>query len=291
VSADAAARLRGFGLTAAGVAILSLDAALIRLIDAPAATVGLWRGVLQAAALLALRLLWRAPAPRLSALGPILGGGALLAGSALSFIGAITWAPAPHVLLIVSMAPLGGALVAWLTLGEPVARATWAAIAVATAGLWFALSDGAASAHVGTEPPFPFAGHLLAGCAVLSISGYFTLLRSRRAPAGLDAVIVGGCFMALFSAPLAGQWALPPASIPFALALGALVIPASFALITAGARLLPSAEAGLVLLLETVLGVVWVWLFLGEAPSDRALLGGAAVLAALAGRVVALSRR
>lgn len=291
MSAEAAARLRGFGLTAAGVAILSLDAALIRLIDAPAPTVGLWRGVLQAAALLALRLAWRTPAPRLAALGPILGGGALLAGSALSFIGAITWAPAPHVLLIVSMAPLGGALVAWATLGEPVARATWTAMAVAMAGLWLALSDGAAPAHAGAAPPFPFAGQLLAVGTVLSISGYFALLRSRRAPAGLDAVIAGGFFMAGACAPLAAQWSLPSGSIPFALALGALVIPTSFALVTAGARLLPSAEAGLVLLLETVLGVLWVWLLLGEAPSDRALAGGALVLAALGGRVLALSRR
>jgi drug/metabolite transporter (DMT)-like permease len=50
---------------------------------------------------------------------------------------------------------------------------------------------------------------------------------------------------------------------------------------TAGARLIPAAEAGLISNLETVLGPVWVWLLLSERPSDYAILGGALVLGTL----------
>ena len=35
------------------------------------------------------------------------------------------------------------------------------------------------------------------------------------------------------------------------------------------------------MLLETVLGPVWVWLVNGEAPSELALLGGTIVIAAV----------
>jgi len=38
---------------------------------------------------------------------------------------------------------------------------------------------------------------------------------------------------------------------------------------------------GLFLLLETVLGPIWVWLVISEAPSQIGLIGGAVILSAL----------
>ena len=52
-------------------------------------------------------------------------------------------------------------------------------------------------------------------------------------------------------------------------------------LFTAGARLIPVAEASLIAVLESVLGPVWVWLALGETPAPEALVGGAIILTAL----------
>ncbi|HEY9550182.1 MAG TPA: hypothetical protein VIR45_11830, partial [Kiloniellaceae bacterium] len=48
-----------------------------------------------------------------------------------------------------------------------------------------------------------------------------------------------------------------------------------------GARLIPSAFAALLGTAETILGPVWVWLFLDETPSPRTTVGGAIVLAAI----------
>jgi drug/metabolite transporter (DMT)-like permease len=53
-------------------------------------------------------------------------------------------------------------------------------------------------------------------------------------------------------------------------------------LMTLATRDLAAAEVGLLALLETTLGPVWVWLGMGERPSDFALLGGLAVIGALA---------
>ena len=44
---------------------------------------------------------------------------------------------------------------------------------------------------------------------------------------------------------------------------------------------MPAAVAALLGVAETLLGPVWVWLFLDETPAPRTLLGGALVLAAL----------
>jgi drug/metabolite transporter (DMT)-like permease len=58
-------------------------------------------------------------------------------------------------------------------------------------------------------------------------------------------------------------------------------------LFTAGARRIPVAEAALIAVLESVLGPVWVWLAIGENPGVPSLVGGAIVLAALAGHTLA----
>ena len=52
-------------------------------------------------------------------------------------------------------------------------------------------------------------------------------------------------------------------------------------------RTLSAPEIALLALLEVMLGPVWVWLGAGEVPAATTLLGGAIVLAALAGNQLA----
>jgi hypothetical protein len=58
-------------------------------------------------------------------------------------------------------------------------------------------------------------------------------------------------------------------------------------LFTAGARLIPVAEASLIGVLECVLGPVWVWLAVGERPGAFSLVGGAVILSALVAHTAA----
>jgi drug/metabolite transporter (DMT)-like permease len=50
---------------------------------------------------------------------------------------------------------------------------------------------------------------------------------------------------------------------------------------TLATRYLSAGEVGLFTLLETILGPIWVWLGLGERPTDMALVGGLMVIFAL----------
>ena len=52
--------------------------------------------------------------------------------------------------------------------------------------------------------------------------------------------------------------------------------------LTIGARLIQAAAMGLILLLESVLGVVWGWLGTSEGPNVPTVLGGLIVLGAVA---------
>ncbi len=50
---------------------------------------------------------------------------------------------------------------------------------------------------------------------------------------------------------------------------------------TSGVRLIPAADAGLITVLEVIAAPIWVWLAFGENPGNRAIIGGAIVLAAV----------
>ena len=59
------------------------------------------------------------------------------------------------------------------------------------------------------------------------------------------------------------------------------ILAIGYALITLGPRYLPAPEVGLIMLLEAILGPLWVWLIIHETPSFQTLMGGAMILLAL----------
>jgi drug/metabolite transporter (DMT)-like permease len=66
---------------------------------------------------------------------------------------------------------------------------------------------------------------------------------------------------------------------------GLTTIGLAFVLFMEGAKFIPSAEAGLISLLDVVLGPIWVFLVFGENPGLATILGGAIVLGAAVWRL------
>ena len=74
--------------------------------------------------------------------------------------------------------------------------------------------------------------------------------------------------------------------------LGVVQIGLAYTLFTLGmARGVRSLDAGVVGYIEPMLNPVWVFLFLGERPSNWAILGGMIIIAAVFAHTVALARR
>ena len=55
---------------------------------------------------------------------------------------------------------------------------------------------------------------------------------------------------------------------------------------TIGSKAVPAAELALLAMTEVVLGPLWVWIFLDETASTNTLLGGAVIMAAIAGNAL-----
>jgi drug/metabolite transporter (DMT)-like permease len=94
---------------------------------------------------------------------------------------------------------------------------------------------------------------------------------------GLGAVLAGatGVIVTGPAAMLQGEvWAIA--------ICGLVILPVSFFSLSLASRYTHASNVSLLLLLETVLGPLWVWLGTGEGPTPMMLLGGLIVVVTLA---------
>ncbi len=91
---------------------------------------------------------------------------------------------------------------------------------------------------------------------------------------------MGAVIAALVLLPFTEPLSVPAAQVPRVCAHGLFIL-GSAVLLALGPRYISSAEVGLLVLLETALAPLLVWLVVGERPGAYALAGGAIVLGAL----------
>jgi drug/metabolite transporter (DMT)-like permease len=76
-----------------------------------------------------------------------------------------------------------------------------------------------------------------------------------------------------------------------AIGMGICQVGAGLILYTIGSKSVPAVELTLLSLAEVILGPIWVFFLLGETASVYTLIGGAILLAAIAGNALAGARR
>lgn len=270
--------MKGILLACLGVLILTPDALLIRLSDMTAAPMVAWRGLCMGVLFLAAALLTgqARQMPRLASRVGI----ALILSQALNaslFATAIHIAPVAVVLIAVATVPICAALLSWLLYGEPTRPATWATILCVGIGIVIAVS-GQGDVTVNRAAALG----VMAGLGVaLCLAVSFTLLRHHPEMPLLGAVGSGALLAGIGALAVAGPVALIQGNLWAIATASIVVLPASFYLMSEASRHTASVNVSLVLLMETVLGPLWVWAFIDETPTARMLIGGAIVLVSL----------
>jgi drug/metabolite transporter (DMT)-like permease len=62
---------------------------------------------------------------------------------------------------------------------------------------------------------------------------------------------------------------------------GLIILPVSFVMLSRASRYTTASNVSMLMLLETVLGPLWVWMFIDERPSHLTIAGGAIVIMAI----------
>lgn len=193
-----------------------------------------------------------------------------------SFMLALSRTSVANALFIMGLMPFCAAIAGWLFLRESVPARTWLAIVAAAAGIGVMFHDALGSGNL--------AGSLIALVVPVAAAVNTVAVKLGRGRVDLvPALLVGGAISVLIAWPMAGPFSASPRDLALygALAVFQLALPCILLVRIALPRL-SAAEVGLLSLLEVVLGPLWVWLAVGEAPAGAVIAGGLVVLAALA---------
>lgn len=268
---------KGILIAAAGVVVLSFDALLVRLADAPGWDVVFWRGWFIFVSLAIYMMMRPRPAWSPVSRRQWLAAAAvtLLYGVDTSlFVFSVSLTKVANTVVLLSCSPFFAALFSWLFLGERIRARTWAAIVAAMAGVLIVFGG---SLQLGTS-----LGDALALLLSVFVGVTMTVLRSVPDLPRTPLVCASGLVAGTLAWPLADPFALETAAYGWLAIMGLVQMPLASVLLMTATRYLAAPEVSLFLLIETVLGPLWVWLALAEQPPRLTFLGGAVILAAIA---------
>ncbi len=246
-----------------------------------------WRGISLAVAIVGIVFLrYRGTAiyeiRRIGWLGVL--GGMFYGATLIGYIMALTHTTVANAVFTLSAVPFFTALIAWAVLGERVSARTAVAIAAAFGGIALMLGDGIASGSA--------FGNVMAIFAAVCFSCFVVVLRKGRAVNMLPATAVGALFAATIAAFMVdGGFHVSGRDLAICLIWGGVISCVGHFLVVTASRQLAGAELTLIILIEFILGPIWVWLFINEVPSVMTLIGGTVVLSAVCGHVLAAMRR
>jgi DME family drug/metabolite transporter len=216
--------------------------------------------------------------------------GFCLALASLSYILALTYTTIANAAFMIGAVPFFSALLGWWLLRERVSKQTMIAIAVAFCGMGLMVGAGVGGGAI--------IGNMLAVYASLAFACYTVILRWDERAEMLPSVFWSGIFVAgfalvilVFPSPFRETHGISTLVISghdlaLCMIMGFVQLALGLILYTLGAKSVPAAELGLATLVEPVLGTAWVWLFVNEVPTMMTLIGGAIIMAAIAGRAM-----
>jgi len=260
-----------------GIILLSPDSLLLRLIGADVWTLAFWRGGLSAIGLTLVIFLLEGRHEcqrqmlRLNRHTVMVAVNFAIAN--IAFIFSIKNTAVANTLVIMSMSPLFAAVLSHFLFREPISAGTWIATVTLFSGLTIVFYGSLQSGGVIGD----LAALLTSICVAISL----VLMRKRRKISMVPALAWSSTLVCLAALPFATPASLSGTPLVLMLVLGLLVLPVSLAMIGLSPRYLPAPEVSLILRLEALLAPLWVWLVLGEVPSQETLVGGSIILTTL----------
>ena len=274
----------GLMLALAGALLLTPDTLLMRLSGLDGGAMLAWRACLAGLVFLSIGLIARFKEEKGNRARILSFGFWSLVicqiGNASFFAFGIALAPVAVVLLAVATVPVIAALLGYFLLGELADRRVWATIVLVFSGI---LMSVAGDIERGMNIDFETLLGACCGLAVaISLAFNFVIIRKNKTvpfelAIGLGALIAGCTAFYLWPA----AWQVRGASLIYISVTGLIILPVSFFLLSKASRLTSAANVSMIMLLETVLGPLWVWLGIKETPNSLTLLGGVLVVGAL----------
>ena len=192
----------------------------------------------------------------------------------ITFVVSIQNTNVANTLVMIATAPMLSAILGATFLKEPPDKKTWISIIITFLAIIYIFFD---SIKLGN-----FYGDILGFITAIGLAVGAVTIRSARSKNLVPAAVVGKLFVAVFALFFIESFDLENNDLIIVPLMCILCVAIPFVLVTIAPRFIPAAEVNLFFLLETIIGLIWVWLIIKEQPSIETLQGGVIIIATIA---------
>ena len=200
-------------------------------------------------------------------------GGFVMSFSFVAFIIAMNNTTVANVVFIISTQTMFLAIFGFFYLKEKVSLIGSSSILLAMSGLLIMVGDS-----ISTGSLF---GNLVALVIPINFAIYVMIIRKNSNLDMVPAMLYSGIFSLIYGAILSNSFEFSSHDLLMGFLLGVPQLALGFICITIGSRTTASATVGLLMLMETLCGPLWVWLFLNEIPPISVFIGGLVIISAI----------
>ena len=267
---------KGLALTSLGVFIMSLESLFIKFTTISPFLFSFYIGIFMFISMIST-FIFKEKAVLKKALTtnlPMMIVCAILMGTSnIFFITAVKTTTVANVVIIFSTAALFSALFAYLFYREKITKNIIVASFFMFVGLFIIFND---KLEIGSIEGNIYA--LL--CTAFFATSYVILSRYKE----MDRFILtafSGLALSMIAFFFCDDLSIDFKTLAIVMIMGLLISPISRVFLGNGAKYISASEVSLLMIIETIMAPVWVWIFLNEVPSSYTFIGGSIIVATL----------
>lgn len=267
---------KGLLITSIGVLIMSLESLFIRLTTISPLTFSFYLGIFMFFSMAFTILIKQRNAIkeiRKTSFFILILCTILMGSSNIFFITAIKNTTVANVVIIFGTSALFSAFFAYLFYKEKICRNILIASFFMFIGLFIIFNEDLGLGNL--------KGNFYALLCTVSVSISFVLLAKHVKINRVILTAATGLYLALITFFLAENLIIDMYTFFVIACMGLLITPISRVLIGNGTKFINASEVSLLMIIETIMAPIWVWVFLNEVPSSNTFLGGAIILITL----------
>ena len=192
----------------------------------------------------------------------------------ITFIISIQNTNVANTLVMIAMAPMLSAILGGIFLKELPDKKTWTAILITFGAAVYIFYD---YIQLGN-----FIGDLFGLITALGLAIGAVIVRSAKNKDLVPAAVIGKLMVAIFAVSFVKSFALVEMDLIIVPLMCVMCVALPFVLVTIAPRFISAAEVNLFFLLETIIGPIWVWLFINEQPTLETIQGGSIIILTIA---------
>lgn len=267
---------KGLALTSSGIFIMSLESLFIKYTTVSSLVLSFYLGIFIFISMMATLLFNKKEYIKnafKASIGVLILCAFIMGASNIFFISAIKITTVANVVIIFSTSALFSSLIAYILYKEKITRNIFYASFFMFIGLLVIFNDKLEIGNI--------KGNLFALSCTIFLSLSFVILSKYKQMNRVVLTAFAGLALSIIAFILSDDLKIDLHNLLIIMVMGLVVSSFARVLMGTGAKYINAAEMSLLMLIETIMAPIWVWIFLNEIPTIYTFVGGSIIILTL----------